>query len=179
MKKIYFVRHGESQANVDNIVAGAEYETPLTEKGKEQARQAGKLLKDKKIELVICSPLERTRDTAAIIVEEIGYDPKKIRIDEGFIEREAGPYNGQAHFDYQKDIRSDNLKPGGETTEQLFERIKKAVESLRNLPEEVILVVSHGGTGRMVRALKHNMHYDEAYKLPGMKNAEIEEFTLD
>lgn len=179
MKKIYFVRHGESQANVDNVVAGSEYETPLTDRGREQARQAGKLLKDKKIELVICSPLERTRDTAAIIVEEIGYDPDKIRIDSNFIERKAGPYDGTPHKQYHEDIRSGNLKPGGETTEELFNRTKKAVESLRDLPEQVILVVSHGGTGRMIRALKNNTDYDEVYLLPGMKNAEIEEFTLD
>src|SRR5436309_1380376 len=67
MKKIYFVRHGESEANSLGLSAGSEFDTPLTNFGREQARKAGQELKDKKIELIIASPMERTVETATII----------------------------------------------------------------------------------------------------------------
>ncbi len=41
MKTIYFVRHGETQANVDGLIAGGEFESQLTENGINQAKKAG------------------------------------------------------------------------------------------------------------------------------------------
>jgi broad specificity phosphatase PhoE len=67
MKKIYFVRHGESEANVKKIVAGSETDAAITEKGRVQAEKAGQELLDKKIELIVSSPLTRTKETATII----------------------------------------------------------------------------------------------------------------
>lgn len=38
MEKIYFVRHGESEANVEKKFAGQKEDSPLTELGREQAK---------------------------------------------------------------------------------------------------------------------------------------------
>lgn len=46
MKKIYFVRHGQSEANMKKIYAGST-DSPLTPLGIQQAQETGRLLLDK------------------------------------------------------------------------------------------------------------------------------------
>ena len=80
---IYFVRHGESEANVKAVFAGQKENSPLTEKGREQALATAKEIKKEelKINRIISSPLKRSFETAKIIAEEIGFDSSKIVID--------------------------------------------------------------------------------------------------
>ena len=69
-KTLYFVRHGESQANISkekNTI-----ETPLTESGKEQAKKVSNELKELGVTNVISTDTKRTKDTASIIREELG-----------------------------------------------------------------------------------------------------------
>ena len=94
MKKIYFVRHGESEANAQGLAAGSEFDTPLTDTGRAQARRAGQDLKDKKIQLIVASTMDRALGTAKIIAKEIGYDSNKILTNKSFVERGMGIYSG-------------------------------------------------------------------------------------
>ena len=81
MGHIYFIRHGESQWNVEDKICGAT-DVPLTEKGHEQAILTGK----KFLELgytadeILSSPLIRAADTARHISEITGipvrYEPR-------------------------------------------------------------------------------------------------------
>src|SRR5690349_11276037 len=100
MKTIYFVRHGESQANADGIMAGREWETPLTETGMKQARKAGQFLKGKGIQMIMVSPMERTRRTASIIAEEIGLEPSKLIENDLIMEQGMGKYSGRPYQAY-------------------------------------------------------------------------------
>ena len=69
MHQVYFVRHGETVWNVENKICGAT-ESPLTERGREQARAIGRELRARmdagelKLDRMLCSPLSRARDTA-------------------------------------------------------------------------------------------------------------------
>lgn len=178
MKKIYYVRHGESEANRDRYVAGSELEAPLTDKGKSQAVKAGQDLKDKNIELIVSSPMERTQDTANIIARTIGYDPQKIIVQPLFVELAAGPYSGQSY-----DLRADHIKKGTllegmETADEVHARVTKGLDWLRTLPQNNIVIVSHGGTGRMVRAIIEELPHHEFHKIERMENTEIYEFEL-
>src|SRR5581483_5723923 len=78
MKKLYFIRHGESVSNVERWHAGR-IDTPLTERGRQQAREAGKKAKAQKLhfDLIVSSPLSRALETARIIAKEIGYPEKQ------------------------------------------------------------------------------------------------------
>ena len=70
MKTIYLVRHGESVFN-----AGTHFEkreAPLTERGRAQAMVAGKRLTHMPHEVIIASPITRTKETAEIIAKETG-----------------------------------------------------------------------------------------------------------
>lgn len=178
MKKIYFVRHGESEANLAEIASGQGNDVPLTNNGRKQAKLAGRSLKDKNIELVVSSPLIRTRQTAEIIAEEIGYDPKKIVYNPLFAERSLGLYEGGPMSVYWKDLQDNTLHASAETTEQMYARFTQALESLHQYKENTILVVSHGGASRAVRVINQKLHHSKMYELEAFANAHIYEFEL-
>ena len=76
MKKVLYVRHGQSETNLRGVFAGGNDDTRLTDLGREQAKNAGKELKGIKIDRIICSPLSRTYETAQIIAKELGFNAK-------------------------------------------------------------------------------------------------------
>ena len=53
--RLYLVRHGESECNVQRRLYGRT-DCSLTEKGCRQAREVGEKLRDEKIDLCISSP---------------------------------------------------------------------------------------------------------------------------
>ena len=91
--------------NKQGIFSGRS-ETPLAEEGIEQAQAAGNELKDKHIDLIISSPMERAKETARIIAQEIGYDPNAIVINDLFIERAFGHLEGTT---YQPEMEMDHI----------------------------------------------------------------------
>ena len=67
MGHFYFVRHGQTVWNVENKICGAT-DSPLTEYGREQARETGRkiIAEGIKADEIICSPLSRAADTAPV-----------------------------------------------------------------------------------------------------------------
>ena len=68
MKKLYFIRHGLSEGNVQEIWSGST-DTPLHTEGRAQAKAAGQKAKKLKIDLVVSSPMSRAKETAEIICD--------------------------------------------------------------------------------------------------------------
>jgi len=91
-KEIYFIRHGETNANLER--RGQNSESVLTPNGKKQATITGKYLKDyrldKKFDVVYCSPFIRARETAEIICKKIGYNVDNIIYDKDLVEQDKG-----------------------------------------------------------------------------------------
>ncbi len=92
---IYFIRHGESEANLREVFAGQKDDSALTEKGREQAREAGNKIKSLglNIDIIVSSPLIRAFDTAKIVAQIIGYS-KEIVIDGRITEYDMGILTG-------------------------------------------------------------------------------------
>ncbi|MFT4261581.1 MAG: histidine phosphatase family protein [Candidatus Woesearchaeota archaeon] len=63
--KFYFIRHAESTSDIEDKYGG-DYDDPLTNKGKEQAKKLGLELKNKGIEKIYHSPKLRAKETAFI-----------------------------------------------------------------------------------------------------------------
>jgi uncharacterized phosphatase len=148
MKKLYFVRHGESVANLKHLFAGR-WDTPLTPLGRDQANLAGSQASELNITHIVSSPLSRSRETAEIIADRIGYPKDKIIISELFIERSYGdlqqqPYSAADGIDFEEVA---NI----ETIPQLIERGAKAAVFLSELGAGNVLVSSHGTFGRVLR----------------------------
>lgn len=150
MKKLYFVRHGQSVLNTQGLMAGTT-ETPLTDEGHSQARATGKQMKQAglTIDFIVASPRSRAVDTAKAIAEELGIDPASIHINNLFAERHYGELEGKP---WSPDLNLDGLSDI-ETEDSLIERAHLALEWLENItkPNDHVLVVSHGGFGRAFR----------------------------
>ena len=152
MKKLYFIRHGLSEANKAGIWSG-QSETPLSSEGRHQAKTAGIKAMGLEIDLIISSPLGRARQTAEIIANELSYPVDKIRFSELLRERSWGDLEGTPHGNADSIEDLDSVA-NIETSEQLIKRADKALKYLESLPAEHILVVSHGTLGR---ALRHHI----------------------
>ncbi|HET9098239.1 MAG TPA: histidine phosphatase family protein [Candidatus Saccharimonadales bacterium] len=179
MKKLFFVRHGETVLNAAGLFSGRT-ETSLTPNGKGQAREAGLKLLDKvpHIDLIICSTLSRTLETAQIIADVIGYPKEEIVQNELFVERHWGEQEGQDYYEYVRNHNisdRENIK-GVETTPMLQTRAEKAYEYVKSLPQENILIVSHGSFGRSFKRVidghPHTHEYMKEYHF-SIGNAEI------
>ena len=145
MKKLYFIRHGESEANAQMIYAHPH--TPLTVKGIAQATAAGQKLKEEKVDIIVSSTYLRAKKTAEIIAEEINYPKTKIKYSELLIERQYTGMEGQA---WTKDYQGKAI----ESVNELLKRGLLAFEFIKALPADNILVVGHGTFGR---ALRHHV----------------------
>lgn len=181
MKKLFFVRHGLSQMNVDGLMSG-QTETPLTEIGINQAKATGKLINDTlpKIDLMICSPFERAKHTAELIAKEIGYPIEKIERHDLFIERNFGPLEGTKGDDFfdKNEYKDIDALEGSETIEDLDKRARKALDYVSSINKDNILVVGHGSFGRAIRRAVANLPHTHEYEVyTPIGNAEIVELV--
>jgi broad specificity phosphatase PhoE len=158
MKKIYFVRHGESEGNAGPIRQTAS--TSLTEKGRSQAAYVAERCAKLPIEVVISSTMTRAKETAEIILTKVS---KPIEYSDLFVERRrpsevlGKPKDNPEAEQAETEIKKHFHEPGWrfsdeENFEDLKERASKALEYLSQRPEENILVVTHGYFMRIVMA---------------------------
>ncbi|OGL34720.1 hypothetical protein A3F65_03430 [Candidatus Saccharibacteria bacterium RIFCSPHIGHO2_12_FULL_47_16b] len=178
MKTIYFVRHGESEANATGLAAGKELNSPLTAGGREQAKQAGHDLKNKNVELIVSSSLIRAHETAKIIAQIVGYDLSEIVIRDDFIERAYGIHSNKSNDEYLEAARANTLHKSAETAESMYDRTVKGLDWLKKRPETKIVLVSHGGISRVLRVMHQNLPLNHMYILDRMSNATVYEFEL-
>lgn len=80
MKHLFLIRHAKSSWK---DAGAADIERKLNHRGKKNAPDMGKRLRKRNFipDLIISSPAKRALSTAKMIAEEVGYDPKDIRID--------------------------------------------------------------------------------------------------
>jgi broad specificity phosphatase PhoE len=180
MKKLYFVRHGQTDTNVKELLSG-HIEAILTDEGKAQAVTAGKDLKTKhlNIDLIVCSPLLRAYDTACIIAKELDYPIQRIKKNPLFLERSFGVLEGTSNKKFfiagkYKDI--DEVE-GAETISSLQQRAEEALAYIKSLPDENILLVGHGAFGRALRRVVNGEPFSNEYigELKIINNSEIVE----
>lgn len=166
MKRLYFVRHGQTEMNTAGLFSGVT-DTKLTKKGKEQAKLTGQQVKALGIDYIICSPLSRAHETAKIIAREIGYPEDEIHINSLFIERNFGQLEAQP---WSPDIDVDGFADV-ESIDSLLKRARMALDFLETLAKGNVLVVSHGAFGR---AMRHHVMEDFPFSHPHrLENAEI------
>ena len=102
--KVYFVRHGQTDWNVQSRIQG-QSDIPLNQRGIAQAKALAAQLKTLAIDCIITSPLQRTKQTAALLNETLQVP---ILEEEGLKERDFGEFEGvlksemdfDAAFDY-------------------------------------------------------------------------------
>lgn len=169
---IYFVRHGLSEANVKRVFAGQKDDSLLVEEGRQQAKETAKKIKEEgiKIHKIVSSPSKRAHETAQIIAKELGFETSDIVIDERIIEYDMGSISGTPWG-----VISSKILIGARNAEDpknFHKRVHSCVKELSQLPENILLV-SHGGVGRMLETIKENREIELFYDIPIYPNASI------
>ena len=148
---LYLVRHGESEANAAGVFAG-QTDSPLTAKGREQAKVVAKALRPVHFDRIVASTLSRTTDTAAEIAAGRGV-PVEAFAD--LKEIDLGDAAGKP-FDEVRGLpgyESDGFHqwPGGESLDQVVTRAMRVIDRLTaESPGTTICIVGHGGVTRIL-----------------------------
>ena len=148
---IYLIRHGETPLTPERRFSGSGGSNPgLTEKGREQARAVGRELAARQPEVLLVSPMQRTRDTA----EEIGNFVEVAPIfDEDWIEASFGKWDGltpdEVEEQFPEEFKawvSDAWYPqgGGEPYAAVAERAGIALNKVAaEYPGQTVAIVTH------------------------------------
>ncbi|MCX7829958.1 MAG: histidine phosphatase family protein [Acidobacteria bacterium] len=159
MKRLYLVRHGETEWNADNRGQGS-IDIPLSKNGIAQAEALGEYLNSlPKPQKIYCSDLKRAVETAKTLskileVENIEINPLLKEINCGLWE---GKFIDDLAKNYSKDyamwrLNSSFRCPEGESVEDVRERVEKFfIEKRIELScVETAMVVAHGIFNRAV-----------------------------
>jgi len=171
---VYLIRHGETLWNREGRCQGVT-DIPLTEKGYRQAHAIANAFAGKRLGLVLSGPLQRTRETAAVLAESQGLSVEtreELREwNQGELEGLTGAEllgNHRAYFERWFQDPAGAAPPGGETLRSLQERAWPVIDSLRERTlSGPVAVVSHTMTiGTIIcAALGLNLAHIQRLKL--------------
>lgn len=181
MKRLYLLRHGQTEFNVKKLVQGR-CDSPLTDLGRQQAQAAATWLKAHGVvpDKVVSSPLGRAMATASLVVTELLGADADVEPCEGIIERCYGTFEEGPHDALPTDVwdPGEDLIPfGGEGSRALQERMVGALANLMGSEGiETLLAVSHGSASRQFIKAAAPEDFELPTKLP---NCAIMIFNFD
>lgn len=173
--KIYIVRHGEVLSNVLQQYNTADED--LTKLGIAQAKELRNKIKNIKFDIIICSPMVRTKQTAEII----NINNNKIIYDDRIRERSCGDLSGkplevtnrEEYWNYYATIQygtSENIK-------YFFKRVFEFLDELKTKNYKSVLIVAHSGVSKVFSAYFEGIK-DGKFLNRGLKNCEMKVYEL-
>ncbi|MEY4747433.1 MAG: hypothetical protein RLZZ416_482 [Candidatus Parcubacteria bacterium] len=176
MKTVYLVRHGETEGNVGKIFQGSD--TPLNERGLEQARIVAERCAKLPIQAIISSPMARARQTAEVISNKISMPFEanplfaEARRPTALMGRSTDePEAREMEKSWVRGYLGEGTKvEDGEHFDEIVQRAGEALDYLEHHLAEHLLVVTHG---LFVRALYTRVVFGEA-----MTSAEFRRVVL-
>lgn len=154
---ILLARHGESDWNRAKRWQGFA-DRPLTDIGREQARELAARLEDTELDAVYASDLRRARQTAEIVAATKGLS---VEVTPDLREVDVGSWSGLTRSDaeerfpdgYARWLNGGEGWNDGETYHQMSDRVVGAILRIASRHEGGrVLVVAHGGSIRAVHA---------------------------
>ncbi|MGH2500177.1 MAG: histidine phosphatase family protein [Candidatus Limnocylindria bacterium] len=149
--RLYFVRHGESEANAAGVMAG-QHDSPLTARGLAQAEAVAQTLSAVAFDRIVTSDLSRCRVTAEIVAArqrarvEVFRELREIDVGDMAL-RPFDEVHGLPGWTDEGFVRW----PGGESLEQVLRRSLDLIHRLvAESPGRRVLVVGHGGVTRIL-----------------------------
>ncbi len=147
----FVLRHGQTDWNLEARLQGST-DIPLNDTGREQARHAGRILKDHGLTKIVASPLSRALETARIVGQAVGLEPG---IDARLIERNFGLFEGmtidevhqhrkemRAFMNPKADLDGKHYPDNAEPLIEVLDRVEACVNDHR--VGERTLFVCHG-----------------------------------
>lgn len=175
--KIYVIRHGLTDINVENKINSLN-DDDLNEIGIKQAIELRNLLKKIDYEIIISSPLTRTKHTAELLNEK----NVDIIFDSRLLERDAGVLT-KASLEH---IDSDdwwNVSPkkdyeNAEKVTDVLNRVYDFLDDIKRRKEKSILLVTHGGVSKAITCYFKGIPEDGNLEKYTHDNCEINEFEI-
>ncbi|HVS69460.1 MAG TPA: bifunctional RNase H/acid phosphatase [Mycobacteriales bacterium] len=143
------LRHGETPLSIEKRFSGRG-DAALTERGVAQAEAAALRLAGLGLDVIVSSPLRRTRQTADIVAARVGVE---VVEEDGFAETDFGEWEGATFGELGKRapeqlrawLADPNLAPpGGESMTETAKRVEAARErTIAKYGQARILVVTH------------------------------------
>ena len=175
MKRVYFIRHGQSEWNVADRICGMT-DIPLTDEGRAQADRAGALFVSRglRADRILYSPLSRAAETAVRVSRVTGLP---ARADERLREQHFGRWEGTSPRNSAAFTRAKQQFvcsfSGGESMLRLAQRVYNLLDELRGDDScEACILVAHNGIARVVHSYFFDMTNEE-YAAFGAGNCEI------
>jgi isoleucyl-tRNA synthetase len=158
----YFVmRHGQAQSNVDEVFDSyGRADNHLTERGRQMALESALRLKKKTdIDLIVVSPILRTRETAKIVQDAFGLPDSAVMVDERLTEMGVGKYDGRSVVEWWLEQGAggkpfETAPEGGETYTQIRKRAGDFIfEIERRYAGKKVLIVTHECTAWLMNTV--------------------------
>ncbi|MCO5229107.1 MAG: histidine phosphatase family protein [Thermomicrobiales bacterium] len=159
--ELFFVRHGQTSANVAQQLAGST-DVSLDDIGRYQASRVAERFRSIPIDAVMSSPLQRAHYTARHIGAVTGHEPilmaelQEIHFGDAemLTHQEIHTRWPRLLEDQPDQARYDFRWPNGESDSELLTRVLGAIEAVaREIPEKRVAMVCHGGV--IQRLLNH------------------------
>ena len=174
MPTVILARHGRTHANVSGVLAGRTPGVTLDERGVEQATAAAGRLDELPLAAVVSSPMERCRQTAAILAPG-----SEALVEAGLDECDYGAWAGRPIKELVKEKLwrtvqahpSGAVFPEGEAMAQMSRRAVAAVREWdarigeEHGPDAAWLAVSHGDVIKAILADALGMHLDSFQRI--------------
>lgn len=148
---LYFVRHGQTDYNLNNLIQGQQ-DIPLNETGIRQAEQTRELLRAKGIgyDMIYCSPLSRAIVTGEIVSgqsrDTFHFDKRLAEIKTGDIDHASILTDDPYIVDFVKHPDRFVPHPGAESYQDMIDRVGSFLDEMKETqPAEKILVTCHRG----------------------------------
>ncbi|GGG69668.1 histidine phosphatase family protein [Paenibacillus radicis (ex Gao et al. 2016)] len=183
---IYFVRHGQTQWNLEQKMQG-HMDSPLTPEGRRQAARLGDRLQMVKFDAIYSSPSPRALTTAQIISGSTADNIMKLdelkEIHMGVWEGQSAPAIQNEHSgEWEHFFKAPHLyRPTGqgETFSELLDRTITAVEKiLQDCKGETVLVVSHRMTLKTLMNHYSGMQLSDMGDLPDVPSASLSKIVF-
>ena len=178
--KLYIIRHGQTKCNVENKY-NCRLDEDINDVGIKQAIEASKQIQNLDIDLIICSPMIRTKHTCEII----NVNNVPVTYDDRLMEREGGVLTNTTHnndyfYNEYYNYYSENIVEGLESLPDLFKRTHSFLDEIKiKYKDKNILLVTHGAVARAIQFYFEEMPEDGMLlKINGQKNCEIKEYQL-
>nr|WP_294898451.1 histidine phosphatase family protein [uncultured Pedobacter sp.] len=184
IKRLYIIRHGETDLNKNNVVQGRGVDADLNDTGRQQAEEFYQYYKDVLFDKIYTSDLKRTHQTVAKFIEK-GIPWEQLA---GLDEFGWGIYEGKEHspelnVSFNKLVKSwaegdyDNKAEGGESPNEVHLRQAEAMNHiLAKKQEKTVLICMHGRALRLLLCALMNKTFNHMDDFPH-KNTSL--YVLD
>ena len=184
ISRIILLRHGQSEANVQKLIASSPAAAAegfgLTETGRTQVREsvlaarAAGVLPD--VCHVISSPLLRARESAGIAASVLG---SAVRIDPRLAERGFGQFEGASDDHYERVWTEDRADPahekwGVESAAAILRRVEALIRDLHGTESEGTFVLcTHGDVASVLLCAASGFELSRHREVGAMGNGEV------